>query len=146
MSLRRFAKYKDSLLLLSADCTVSDAIERMVEDNAAAVLVVDGEGGLEGIFTDRDVLARIVSPKLDPDTTPLSEVMTRDMVTLEEDASLDVAIHCMQSHQISHLPILGTEQEIIGMMTIRHLLHDKVKDLVEELNSLEAYLNDAPGG
>ena len=146
MSLRRFAKYKDSLLLLSADCTVSDAIERMVEDNAAAVLVVGGGGELEGIFTDRDVLARIVSPKLDPDTTPLSEVMTRDMVTLEEDASLDVAIHCMQSHQISHLPILGTEQEIIGMMTIRHLLHDKVKDLVEELNSLEAYLNDAPGG
>ena len=146
MSLRRFAKYKDSLLLLSADCTVSDAIERMVEDNAAAVLVVGGGGELEGIFTDRDVLARIVLPKVDPDTTPLSEVMTRDMVTLEEDASLDVAIHCMQSHQISHLPILGTEQEIIGMMTIRHLLHDKVKDLVEELNSLEAYLNDAPGG
>lgn len=146
MSLRRFAKYKDSLLLLPADRLVSEAIERMVEENAAAVLVVSDDGGLEGIFTDRDVLARIISPKLDPATTRLGEAMTRDVVTLEEDASLDVAIHCMQTHQISHLPILGSEQEIIGMMTIRHLLHDKVKDLVEELNSLEAYLNDAPGG
>jgi CBS domain-containing protein len=146
MSLRRFAKYKDSLLLLSAEDLVSEAIERMVGDNAAAVLLVNDSGALEGIFTDRDVLARIVLPKVDPDTTPLGKVMTQDVVTLKEDSSLDVAIHCMQTHQISHLPILGTEQEIIGMMTIRHLLHDKVGDLVGELNRLEAYLNDAPGG
>ena len=146
MSLRRFAKYKDSLLLMSADTLVSDAIGRMVGDNAAAILVVDGDGRLEGIFTDRDVLARIVMPKAEPETTRLGEVMTRELITLDEDLSLDAAIHCMQTHQISHLPILGSDQEIIGMMTIRHLLHDKVKDLVEELNNLEAYLNDAPGG
>ncbi len=146
MALMRFRKHPEDLLILPRQSTAMEAMELMVEDGSAAVLISPGKGKLEGIFTERDAMIKIAATHTDPSHVTLGEVMNHDVVTIEEDSTLDAAIHCMQLHQISHLPIVRNNDEIAGMITIRHLLHDKIKDLVEELNNLEAYLNDAPGG
>lgn len=125
---------------------VTNAISEMIEQRYGATIVVAPEGTLRGIFTEWDVLTKIVNQGHDPKTTTLGEVMTSDPVSVGIDESLDAAIHCMQTHQISHLPIVEDGGNIVGMITLRHLLHDKIRDLVNELHELESYLNDAPGG
>ena len=146
MGLLRFRKHPEDILMLPRQSTAMEAMELMVEDGSAAVLVSPGKRKLEGIFTERDAMIKIAATSIDPTHVTLADVMNSDVITIAEDSTLDAAIHCMQLHQISHLPIVRNKDEILGMITIRHLLHDKIKDLVEELNNLEAYLNDAPGG
>lgn len=146
MGLLRFRKHPEDILMLPRQSTAMEAMRLMIEDGSSAVLVSPGKGKLDGIFTERDAMIKIAATDVDPSSVTLDDVMNHDVITIEEDSTLDAAIHCMQLHQISHLPIVRNEDEIIGMITLRHLLHDKIKDLVEELNNLEAYLNDAPGG
>ena len=64
------------------DTTVHAAILQMAEKRRAAVVIVNRQGALQGIFTERDLLRRVAVPGRDPKTTPLSEVMTREPETL----------------------------------------------------------------
>ena len=146
MSLKRFTKEKESILVMSKSDMAMGAIAEMIEQRYGATVIASAEGKLEGIFTEWDVLTKIVNQDNDPRTTPLGEIMTTNPVKIDIEESLDAAIHCMQVNQISHLPITEDGDTIVGMITLRHLLHDKIRDLVNELHEMEAYLNDAPGG
>jgi len=146
MTLKHFVRQGDPLLLMDGTETVEHVIGRMIDEHFGAALILTVEKKVAGIFTDRDVLTRIVRPGRDPSTTLISEVMTIDVVTIEEVQSLDATIHCIQVYQVSHLPIINDVEQVVGILTIRRLLHDKIKDLLNGLQNLEAYLNDAPGG
>ena len=52
----------------------------------------------------------------------------------------------MSDQRIRHLPVVSSENRVLGMVTLRYLLHDRIDDLISEVQSLEAYFNDAPGG
>lgn len=118
----------------------------MIDDDFRAALITSPDEKLVGIFTERDVLTKIVRPRLDPSNIPIAQVMTTQVVTIEEAQSLDAAIHCIQTYQVSHLPITDEDEQVVGILTIRRLLHDKIKQLFDELHNQEAYFNDAPGG
>lgn len=146
MTLKHFVRQRYPLLLMDGTETVEHVIGRMIDEHIGAALVLTPEKKIAGIFTDRDVMTKIVRPGLDPSTTLIADVMTTDVVTIEEDQSLDATIHCIQAYQVSHLPIINDDEQVVGILTIRRLLHDKIKDLLNGLQNLEAYLNDAPGG
>jgi CBS domain-containing protein len=146
MSLKHFVRNKEPLLLMAESETAGDTIDQMIDGHFGAALVMSSENTLVGIFTERDVLTKIVRPGLDPAVVLVSEVMTTDVVTIEEEQSLDAAIHCIQAYQVSHLPIISVEKRVVGILTIRRLLHDKIKDLLDGLQNLEAYFNDSSGG
>lgn len=146
MSLEHFSRKHDPILYVKPDDSVMDVVHRMVNDEFGAALIISESKELLGLFTDRDVVVRVLARELDAHNTPISEVMSSDLVTIDEGEQLDAAIHCIQSNQISHLPIVGEGGKIVGMLTIRRLFHDKVAELLNSLRSLEAYLNDAPGG
>lgn len=127
--------------------SVMTAISRMMECQSGAVLITDDGTQLRGIFTERDVMSKIVATGRDPKTTSLGDVMTREVIKLNERTSLDHAITIMGKNRILHLPVENSSGNLIGMVSLRYLLHDKIRDLVDELNSLEAYHgNDALGG
>lgn len=146
MSLEHFSRKHEPILYVKPDDSVMDVVHRMVNDEFGAALIISESKELLGLFTDRDVVVRVLARGLDAQNTPISEVMSSDLVTINEDEQLDAAIHCIQINQISHLPIVGEGGKIVGMLTIRRLFHDKVTELLNSLRSLEAYLNDAPGG
>lgn len=146
MSLKHFSRKHDPILFVKENDTVIEVVNRMVENEFGAALVMSESNDLIGMFTDRDVVTRVVAGGVDAVTTPIGQVMSRNVVTIDELESLDAAIHCIQTNQISHLPIVGKKGGIVGMLTIRRLFHDKVTELLNGLLSLEAYLNDAPGG
>ena len=146
MSLKHFSRKHEAILFVRGGDLVIDVVKSMVDDEFGAALVMSESDELLGIFTDRDVVSKVVYASVDAERTPISEVMSQDVVTINEVESLDAAIHCIQINQISHLPIEGEKGGVVGMLTIRRLFHDKVTELLNGLRSLEAYFNDAPGG
>ena len=146
MSLKNFLEQKKSIVVMPETASVMDAIEKMIDEKTGAVLIAPDGKALKGIVTERDVMTRVTAKKLDPTTTSLSQIMTSDLIERDENTSIDEAISIMSEHKIRHLPVVNKDHEIVGMISLRHLLHDQIQDLMEELSSLEAYLNDAPGG
>ncbi len=146
MSLKHFCRKHDPILLVKADDLIIDVVKRMTDEEFGAALIMSDSNELIGLFTDRDVVVKVVAAGVDAHSTPISAVMTTELVTIHEDESLDAAIHCIQSHQISHLPIIAEKGGVACMLTIRRLFHDKVTELLNGLRTLEAYFNDSSGG
>lgn len=85
--------------------TVRDATRIMIEKRVGAVLVID-DGELVGIFTERDLLSRVVGPGLDPDATPLSEVMTAQPQTVTAEDAIEEVVAWMLTGRYRHLPVM----------------------------------------
>ena len=126
--------------------SVLDAVGVMTRDRVGAVAVVE-MGVLKGIFTERDLMLRVVQPKRNPETTLVREVMTSPVKTVVDTSTPEEAINVMLVGHLRHLPILGSDGTVLGLLSIRALLEDKVDDLSREVSSLEQYMaNDGPGG
>ncbi len=125
---------------LSADTTVHDAIAQMADKRRAAVVIVDGEGRLIGIFTERDLLRRVAVPGRDPRRTRLGEVMTPDPESLAPDDLICYAINRLHHAGYRTIPLVDEEHRPIGVMTV----HDIVQWLAELFP--EAIVNLRPGG
>src|SRR5215510_9347641 len=144
MSLLRLAQVPPPIV--GPEISVLDAVDVMARDRVGAVTVVD-QGVLRGIFTERDVLLRVVQQERDPRTTPVRDVMTPDVKTLTDDATPDEVIEVMLEGHLRHVPVLDKDGRVLGLLSIRALLEDKVHDLSREVSALEQYMaNDGPGG
>ena len=121
------------------DATVEDAVKTMVEHRIGAVIVLRGEE-MAGIFTERDVLDKIVLARRDPATTPVFAVMTSPVVSAKGSSDDAEAAETMTERHIRHLPILNEEQRVVGMVSFRHVMEERIANLEHEVNVLEAYL------
>jgi CBS domain-containing protein len=126
-------------ICLSDTATVHEAVQTMLARRQAGVLVTDGAGRLAGIFTERDVLTRVVGKDLDARRTPLAAVMTRDPEALTAHDRVAYAVHCMSVAGYRTIPLVDPERRPIGIVT--------VSDVVRWLANLfpEAVLNLRPG-
>jgi len=144
-SITRFIKMRHIPHLREAD-TVLVAIEQMIESKSGSVLVTCPQDELLGIVTERDIMTRVTAEGLDPKATRLAEIMTTEITTIPEETTLNDAVHLMSKQRIRHLPVVNPDNRVLGMVTLRYLLHDRIDDLISEVQNLEGYLNDAPGG
>ncbi|CAK0747201.1 CBS domain-containing protein [Azospirillaceae bacterium] len=116
------------LLHLPPSTTVQEAVRAMVDRHVAAVVVSESEGKLNGIFTERDVMIRVVAPGLNPTTTPLSRVMTIAPTTISAETTVREALMEMDGHNIRHLPVMEGER-VIGIVSMRDFVGDEVAEL-----------------
>lgn len=125
---------------------VLEAVQVMAEEGVGGVAVVE-QGNLRGIFTERDVMLRVVLREKKPRETKISEVMTSPVETISEDTTAEEALNFMLERHIRHLPVISNSGQFAGMLSIRNLLEHMVEDLQRELHALDQYLsNDGPGG
>jgi CBS domain-containing protein len=124
---------------LPAEASVADAVTRMVDNRRAGVVIVDAGGRLIGIFTERDLLTRVVRRGLDLARTRLGEVMTADPEALAPDDRICFAINRMHNAGYRTVPLVDGEHRPIGIVT--------VNDVVGWLARVfpEAILNLRPG-
>jgi CBS domain-containing protein len=133
-----------TLASLPPNATVQDAARIMTERHIGAVLVaVDGR--LQGIFTERDVLARVVAAGLDPDDTVLGRVMTPNPDTVAPNNTALEALRRMTECGYRHLPVVDGEQ-IVGIVSIRDLYAAVNSELAEDLRQREAFMFDTGYG
>jgi CBS domain-containing protein len=125
---------------LRETATVTEAAQRMVQARQAAVLVVDAGGRLAGIFTERDLLTRVIGRGLDPKGTALSAVMTPNPEVLSLRDRVAYAVHCMSVAGYRTVPLVDADRRPVGIVT--------VSDVIRWLANLfpTTVLNLPPGG
>lgn len=105
---------------IDADASVLDAIHLMNEEQIGAVVVMSG-GRVAGIFTERDVLRRVIAQELSPAALRVSQVMTKDVVCCPPDADIDEASRIMRDRRVRHLPVCDDEGGANGLISIGDL-------------------------
>lgn len=129
----------DEPLCVTETVSVADAVASMMAARRAAALVVDGNGRLAGIFTERDVLTRVVGPGLDPAATQMRQVMTRDPDALSVSDRVAYAVNQMSVAGYRTIPLVDGDRRPVGVVTVAHIIK-WVADLFPE-----AVLNLRPG-
>ena len=108
---------KREIIYLPGSAKVREACQVMATNHIGAVLVMN-DGQLEGIFTERDAVIRVLAEQLDPEATQLSEVMTRDPITIGPQSAATDALRLMGEVGIRHIPIAEGD-EVYGVISLR---------------------------
>ncbi len=101
--------------------TVYEVARLMNEENVGSVVITE-EGRPVGIVTDRDLVIRAMSRDLDPRTTAIQEIMTRDLVTVREDVGIYDAMGCAKAEGVRRLPIVNVDGELVGIVTMDDII------------------------
>lgn len=121
--------------------TVLEVARAMVARNIGAVPVVE-DGILVGIFSERDLMKRVVVESLDPRTTSLREVMTKKPLTVSPQEELETCRALMKRHGFRHLPVCEGAQ-LVGMVSLRDILLSDLDAKDEEVRMMRAYIQTA---
>ena len=119
--------------------TVLDAALLMNEHRIGAAVVIEA-GRVVGMFTERDVLQRIVAGQRDPGQTRVEEVMTVEVICCTGETTIGEARGAMKNRRIRHLPVVDAEQHLLGMVSIGDLNAFEASDAEHTIHLLQEYL------
>ena len=122
--------------------TVLETVRAMVERNIGAVPVLHN-GQLVGIFSERDLMKRVVAEGRDPRTTSLAEVMTDDPLTISLNEELGNCMSVMRRNNFRHLPVCH-EGKLVAMVSLRDILLQDLTDKDDEVRMMRAYIHSVP--
>ncbi|MDM8008250.1 MAG: CBS domain-containing protein [Phycisphaerae bacterium] len=129
----------NKIVTVSANDTVQEAASRMQAERIGAVLVLGDNGEMLGIFTERDMLHRVVAQRRDPGETHVEEVMTRRVACCKPSTTLDECRLVMTNNRIRHLPVVN-DDKLVGMVSIGDVLAQEVVAQQTTIEYLHAYL------
>lgn len=128
---------RDPLTLVET-ATAMQAARAMTEQHVGAVLVTSADGRLSGIFTERDLMTRVVVQGKDLERTKLAEVMTRELYHVGPDAEVARVRVELQRRHVRHLPIV-VDGKLVGVLSLRDILRADLETLSHEVEDLEKY-------
>jgi CBS domain-containing protein len=124
---------------INASATVQDAAEFMASRNVGAVCVLDDAGKLLGVFSERDVVRRIVVVKRDPSTVILGDVLSELRAVINCDETPHQALERMEVIGTRHLPVVDGDRWV-GMLSMRDLLRVELSEQGDEIKLLHEYI------
>lgn len=124
---------------IGPEAPVADAVREMIRRTVGSLLVID-QGELRGIFTERDVLVRVVAARRDPDLTAVQEVMTLNPLTVPPSVTVEDAMLLVTRHRCRHLPVIAAGH-IHGLVSIGDLTRWLVRAREHEIDDLRQYIN-----
>jgi CBS domain-containing protein len=117
------------IVTLPPTATVLEAAKKMAEHLIGSIIVMEGEK-LVGIFTERDILNRVVAKDLDPKTTKLAGVMSKNVKTVSIQQTVEACFKQMEETKCRHIPVVN-DDKVVGIVTMRNILEwltDEIKD------------------
>jgi CBS domain-containing protein len=133
----RDAMERRKVIRMGPTATVARAARQMASRNTGAVMVLEA-GTLIGIFTERDVVFRVVAQDRDPAHTMITEVMTRHPHVVAPDRPLGYALLVMHEHHFRHLPVLE-DGKLIGVVTSRSAMDPDLEEFTAEASRRAFY-------
>jgi len=109
-----------NVITASASMTVKETIEILYNKHIGCVVSIDEDKKCIGIFTERDAI-RLVAKNVELDQ-PLGNVMTKNIITIPEDSSINEVRRTIQTHSIRHLPVVNQEDRLVGLLSVRALM------------------------
>ena len=132
------------VISLDGGTSALDAARAMAEHRVGALLVTDADGAAAGIFTERDLMIRLVVKGLDATATPVEDLMTRDMFTASPNERVNQVAQEMQNRHIRHLPVVE-DGVVVGLLSLRDLLREHLAIATGEVEALTAYIQSPAG-
>lgn len=102
---------------VGSDTPVIEAAGLMRLHGIGAVPVL-ADGHVVGMLTDRDITVQLVADGDDPRSTPVSEIMSRGSISIQQDEDVDEAVHLMQQYQVRRLPVLDASGQLVGILSL----------------------------
>jgi CBS domain-containing protein len=130
-----------ALHAVSVNVTVFEAVQKMNQHRIGAVLVMNGES-LAGIFTERDVLIRVIAASLDPRAIAVRQVMTADVLTVEPEATVQQVMEIFADKRCRHLPVVRGGK-LLGLVSIGDVSRWLANAHRAEAESLRQYVAGA---
>ena len=127
-----------------AAMSVREAAVAMAKRRIGAVVVLDAADRMAGIFTERDVMTKVVAAHRDPDATTLAEVMTPNPDTIGPDDTAAEALDMMRKRGYRHLPVVEGGR-LIGMVSVRDLYATALVELEQGLQERDAFISGSAG-
>jgi CBS domain-containing protein len=122
---------------IESDKSVADAARIMKQEDAGVVPVTEN-GRLTGMVTDRDIAIRVVAEGKDAQSTPVREVASKNLVTVDSQQDLDEALRLMAKHQVRRLPVVEEDGRLVGVVAqadvARHGDDAKTGQVVQEIS------------
>lgn len=119
---------------------VMEAVEFMTSRNIGAVCVLDEGEKLRGIFSERDLLQRVVAKKLDPSGVAMRDVMSVPRAVIQCDETPHQALELMERAGVRHLPVVDGERWV-GMLSMRDLMRVELSEQGDEIRLLHEYIS-----
>jgi CBS domain-containing protein len=127
-----------ALRTVPVSVTIAEAVREMNQHRIGSVLVMDGER-LAGIFTERDVLTRVISAELDPKTTPITKVMSANVLTITPEATVQEVMDIFAEKRCRHLPVMN-DGRLEGLISIGDVSRWVANAHRAEAESLRQYI------
>lgn len=124
---------------VSPATTVYQTLEKMTSHNIGAMLIMEGEK-LEGIFTERDYMKKVILMQRESKSTQVKEIMTPNPVCVTPLNSVDEALSIMTNHRCRHLPVIE-EGKITGVVSMGDLVKKKISDMKSTIKYLSDYIS-----
>lgn len=121
--------------------SVAEVARKMTDLHVGAILVFH-EDQLRGVFSERDLMKRVVVAGCDPERTAVGMVMSTEVVSIEAAASLEEAMESMQSHNCRHLPVTCSGK-VVAFLSMRDLMKFELAQKIEEIHHMRAYISNA---
>ena len=118
--------------------TVYRALQLMAENNVGAVMISD-KGHMVGIFTERDYCRKVILMGRSSLNTPIEEIMTKKMITVNSDQPLEECLELMTRYHIRHLPVQDNEK-LIGIVSMRDVMETIISIKEDRIERLENYI------
>ncbi|MCH7743565.1 MAG: CBS domain-containing protein [Proteobacteria bacterium] len=130
---------------IEASRSVYQAIEMMEGKEVGALTVLDNNACLAGIISERDFARKVILKDRSAHETSVADIMTTDVVVIDEDTTVDKCMSLMSQKKIRHLPVMDGETPV-GMITVGDLLKVTIKEQSTTIEELESYIMDETGG
>lgn len=132
----------DQVFSVSPEVSILAAVAEMNRHRVGAIVVL-ADGAIAGIFTERDVLCRVLG-LVDPRTTPVSAVMTREVITVSPDASVEAVASIFTAKRCRHLPVVS-DGRLAGLISIGDISRWVAANDHAEAEGLKSYITGGPG-
>lgn len=132
-------KRSHSTWTVPTDCMVIEALQLMAEKNIGAVLVMDGDR-LAGIFSERDYARKGIIQGRKAKSTPVTEVMTANVISVSKDMSIEDCMNLFSSKRIRHLPVLEGGN-VVGLLSIGDIVNAIIQEQTTHIQFLEQYIS-----
>jgi CBS domain-containing protein len=143
MGLKRLTHVRPEV---TPDVSVLETVRVMAREDIGAIAVKSGSK-LAGIFSERDLMKRVIAEGRDPATTRIGDVMTSDVVAILESTPVEKAAAIMRARRMRHLVIVDDHGEYVGLLAQRHVLYGLTSELSLKVDDLAGYvMADGIGG
>jgi len=131
-----------SFYTTTADRSVLETAQFMAEKDIGAVPVLDGSR-LAGIFSERDIIKRVVVAGKDVLTTPIKDVMTTELIVAQSTDEMSAVLEKMQRYRCRHMPVV-TQERLVGFLSLRDLLWADIEEKDAQVQQLNTYIYYSP--